>query len=81
MAKNKKTATSTDDKVMFDGIPGADKKTAEDAEGFKVDLNFEEEPKTDEEEIEFPKEAEVEEVEELKAEEEPSEEVEEAEET
>ena len=81
MAKNKKTETSTDDKVMFDGIPGADKKTAEDAEGFKVDLNFEEEPKTDEEEIEFPKEAEVEEVEELKAEEEPSEEVEEAEET
>jgi hypothetical protein len=81
MAKNKKTETSTDDKVMFDGIPGADKKTAEDAEGFKVDLNFEEEPKTEEEEIEFPKEAEVEEVEELKAEEEPAEEIEEAEET
>lgn len=81
MAKNKKTETSTDDKVMFDGIPGADKKTAEDAEGFKVDLNFEEEPTTDEEEVEFPKEAEVEEVEELKAEEEPSEEVEEGEET
>ena len=47
MAKNKKTETSTDDKVMFDGIPGADKKTAEDAEGFKVDLNFEEEPNYD----------------------------------
>lgn len=81
MAKNKKTETPTDDKVMLDGIPGADKKTAEDAEGFKVDLNFEEEPKTEEDEIEFPKEAEVEEVEELKAEEEPSEEVEETTET
>ena len=45
MAKNDKTQASTDDKVMFDGVPGADKKTAEDAEGFKVDMNFEEEPK------------------------------------
>tara|TARA_R100001224_G_scaffold16238_1_gene8057 strand:+ start:1704 stop:2756 length:1053 start_codon:yes stop_codon:yes gene_type:complete len=81
MAKNKETENSTDDKVMLDGIPGADKKTAEDAEGFKVDLNFEEEPKAEEEEVEFPKEAEVEEVEELKAEEEPSEETEEATET
>ena len=81
MAKNKETENPTDDKVMLDGIPGADKKTAEDAEGFKVDLNFEEETKTDEEEIEFPKEAEVEEVEELKAEEEPSEETEETTET
>lgn len=76
MAKNKETENPTDDKVMLDGIPGADKKTAEDAEGFKVDLNFEEEPKT-EEEVEFPKEAEIEEVEELKAEEEPSEKLEE----
>jgi hypothetical protein len=81
MAKNKETENPTDDKVMLDGIPGADKKTAEDAEGFKVDLNFEEEPKAEEEEVEFPKEAEVEEVEELKAEEEPSEETEEATET
>jgi|TARA_E500000318_G_scaffold103425_1_gene108449 hypothetical protein len=81
MAKNDKTQASTDDKVMFDGVPGADKKTAEDAEGFKVDMNFEEEPKAEEDEIEFPKEAEVEEVEELKAEEEPQEETEETTET
>ena len=55
MAKNKETENPTDDKVMLDGIPGADKKTAEDAEGFKVDLNFEEEPKAEEEEVEITK--------------------------
>ena len=59
MAKNKETENPTDDKIMLDGIPGADKKTAEDAEGFKVDLNFE-----DNDEVEFPKEDEIEEVEE-----------------
>ena len=59
-----------DDKVMFDAMPGADAKTEEDAKGFEVDMNFD----TPDEEVEFPKEDEIEEVEELKAEEEPVEE-------
>ena len=58
MAKKDNT-NEIDDKVMFDTMPGADKKTAEDVEGFKVDMNFE-----DNDEVEFPKEDEIEEVEE-----------------
>jgi len=58
MAKKDKT-NEVDDKIMFDTMPGADKKTAEDVEGFKVDMNFE-----DNDEVEFPKEDEIEEVEE-----------------
>ena len=75
MAKNKKTETPevVDDKVLFDAMPGADAKTEEDAKGFEVDMNFD----TPDEEVEFPKEDEIEEVEELKAEEEPVEELEE----
>lgn len=74
MAKNKKTETpEVDDKLMFDAMPGADAKTEEDAKGFEVDMNFE----NPDEEVEFPKEDEIEEVEELKAEEEPVEELEE----
>jgi hypothetical protein len=57
MAKD--NTNETEDKILFDSMPGADKKTSEDAEGFKVDMNFE----TDEE-VEFPKEDEIEEVEE-----------------
>jgi len=72
MAKNKKTETPTaDDKVLFDAMPGADAKTEEDAKGFEVDMNFDTPVEGDE--VEFPKEEEIEEVEELKAEEEPSE--------
>ena len=58
MAKKDNT-NEIDDKVLFDTMPGADKKTTEDAEGFKADMNFE----TDDE-VEFPKEDEIEEVEE-----------------
>lgn len=67
MAKNKKTETPADDKLMFDAMPGADVKSEEDAKGFEVDMNFE---TPEEDEVEFPKEEEIEEVEELKAEEE-----------
>lgn len=43
MAKSKKaTQEPVDDKILFDSMPGADKKTEEDAEGFQVDMNFEE---------------------------------------
>jgi len=72
--KNKKTeAPTADDKILFDAMPGSDAKTEEDAKGFEVDMNFD----TPDEEVEFPKEDEIEEVEELKAEEEPVEEPEE----
>jgi len=75
MAKqDNKTEAQADDKLMFDAMPGADAKTEEDVKGYEVDLNFD---SPDDEEVEFPKEEEVEEVEELKAEEEPSEEPEE----
>ena len=61
--------------VTMDVMPGADPVPEEEAgENFKVDMSFEEE------EVEFPKEGEVEEVEELKADEEPSEGTEEVEE-
>lgn len=73
MAKNKQTETPADDKILFDAMPGADAKTEDDAKGFEVDMNFE----SPEEEVEFPKEDEIEEVEQLKAEEEPVEEPEE----
>ena len=50
MAKSKKTTQEpVEDKILFDSMPGADKKTEEDAEGFKVDMNFEEEPDTSKE--------------------------------
>lgn len=74
MAKDKKTEAAVDDTLVFDAMPGADKKTEEDVKGFEVDMNFE---SPEEDEVEFPKEEEIEEVEELKAEEEPSEEPEE----
>ena len=64
------------EEVVLDVMPGADPKTEEDTKGYEVDLNFDE-PETEEDEVEFPKEEEVEEVEELKAEEESSEESEE----
>ena len=57
MAKD--NSNEAENKIMFDSMPGADKKSAEDAEGFKVDMNFE-----DSDEVEFPKEDEIEEVEE-----------------
>lgn len=61
--------------VTMDVMPGADPVPEEEAgENFKVDMSFEEE------EVEFPKEGEVEEVEELEAQEEPQEGTEEGEE-
>ena len=65
MAKKDNT-NEIDDKLMFDGMPGADKKTEEDAKPFEVDLNFEDAPKAEleEDETENVKEDEVEEVEE-----------------
>tara|TARA_R100000353_G_scaffold91144_1_gene67239 strand:+ start:2179 stop:3258 length:1080 start_codon:yes stop_codon:yes gene_type:complete len=87
MAKKKKTEISNEaesNEFVLDGIPGADPISEEDAnKEFKVDLNFEEEAKSEDDEVEFPKEGEVEEIteEELKtdteeAEEEPVEEAE-----
>lgn len=64
MAKDNAT---TDDKIELDAMPGADPKTEEDTKGFEVDMNFD---TPEEDEVEFPKEEEIEEVEELKAEEE-----------
>jgi len=65
MAKKDNT-NEIDDKLMFDGMPGADKKTEEDAKPFEVDLNFEDAPKAEleEDETENVKEDEVEEIEE-----------------
>jgi len=61
MAKSKKeTEAPADDKILFDSMPGADKKTEEDAEGFKVDMNFEEESETSKEEEEIEEESETE---------------------
>lgn len=61
MAKSKKqTEAPLDDKILFDGMPGADKKTEEDAEGFKVDMNFEDEPETSKEGEEIEEESETE---------------------
>ena len=73
MADENKTENIDD--ITMDVMPGADPVPEEEAgENFKVDMSFEEE------EVEFPKEGEVEEVEELKADEEPSEGTEEVEE-
>jgi len=85
MAKKKaKNADVESNDIVLDGIPGADQMSEEDAnKEFKVDLNFEDEPKSEDDEVEFPKEGEVEEIteEELKdnseeAEQEPEEEAE-----
>ena len=55
MAKDKKTA---DEKLIMDVWPGADPITNEDAKPFEVDLNFD----TPDDNIEFPKEDEIEEI-------------------
>ena len=61
MAKSKKeTEAPADDTIVFDTMPGADKKTEEDVEGFKVDMNFEEEPETSKEGEEIEEESETE---------------------
>lgn len=80
MAKNKNEENQVDDSVVFQTMPGADPISEEESKPFEVDMNFEN-PQDEEDEIEFPKEAEIEEVEELKAEEEPTEELEEEAET
>jgi len=77
---NKKEENQIDDSVVFQTMPGADPISEEESKPFEVDMNFEN-PQDEEDEIEFPKEAEIEEVEELKAEEEPTEELEEEAET
>ena len=69
----------TDDKVVFETMPGADPISEEESKPFEVDMNFE--SAVEDDEVEFPKEAEIEEVEQLKAEEEPTEELEEEAET
>ena len=74
MAK-KDNKNEIDDKIVFDTMPGADKKTEEDVEGFKVDMNFED-PK-EEDDSEIAKEDEIEETEEQ----EPTPDTEEAEES
>ena len=40
------------EELEFEGMPGADPKTEEDAAPFQVDMNFEEEPEVTEEEVE-----------------------------
>ena len=80
MAKNKKEENQIEDNVVFETMPGADPVSEEDSKPFEVDMNFET-PQDEEDEVEFPKEAEIEEVEQLKAEEEPTEELEEEAET
>ena len=88
MAKKKaQNADVESNDIVLDGIPGADQISEEDAnKEFKVDLNFEDEPKSEDDEVEFPKEGEIEEIteEELKTdpeetEQEPEEETETAE--
>tara|TARA_R100000234_G_scaffold98009_1_gene66427 strand:+ start:960 stop:2003 length:1044 start_codon:yes stop_codon:yes gene_type:complete len=49
MAKSKKTESQDIDKLEFEAMPGADPIPDEDKEGFKVDMNFEEEPDTSKE--------------------------------
>tara|TARA_R100000234_G_scaffold77982_1_gene48647 strand:- start:67 stop:1143 length:1077 start_codon:yes stop_codon:yes gene_type:complete len=69
-SKNQGSNEAESNDIILDGIPGADQMSEEDAnKEFKVDLNFEEEPKSEDDEVEFPKEGEVEEIteEELKA--------------
>ena len=62
MAKNKKTETTEPQAdIMFDGIPGADVLSETEAsKSFEADLNFD----TPDDEVEFPKEDEIEEIEE-----------------
>lgn len=57
MAKTKTTAAA-EDKLILDTMPGADPISDADAAPFEVDLNFD----TPEEEVEFPKEDEIEEI-------------------
>ena len=76
---NKKEENQIDDSVVFETMPGADPISKEESKPFEVDMNFETTEEDDE--VEFPKEAEIEEVEQLKAEEEPTEELEEEAET
>ena len=47
------------EELEFEGMPGADPKTEEDAAPFQVDMNFEEEPEVTEEEVEEETEEEV----------------------
>ena len=68
---NKEVENQVDDKVVFETMPGADPISEEESKPFEVDMNFET-PQDEEDEVEFPKEAEIEEVEQLKAEEEPA---------
>ena len=60
MAKNKKTETTEPQAdIMFDGIPGADVLSETEAsKSFEADLNFD----TPDDEVEFPKEDEIEEI-------------------
>lgn len=48
MAKNPETENN--EELVYETMPGADPKTEEDAEGYQVDLNFEDEDETQEEE-------------------------------
>ena len=59
MAKNKKTTTEPEAEIMFDGLPGADSISAEEAsKEFTADLNFD----VPDDEVEFPQEDEIEEI-------------------
>tara|TARA_R110002050_G_scaffold279183_2_gene425636 strand:+ start:238 stop:1281 length:1044 start_codon:yes stop_codon:yes gene_type:complete len=59
MAKDKKTTTEPESDIMFDGLPGADTISAEEAsKEFAADLNFD----NPEDEVEFPQEDEIEEI-------------------
>lgn len=73
MAKNPETENN--EEVVYDTMPGADPKTEEDAEGYQVDLNFEDSAET-EDETQEEEENEVDETEEESSEE-PEEEAEE----
>lgn len=73
MAKNPEV--ENDERVEYDTMPGADPKTEEDAEGYQVDLNFEDSEET-EDETQEEEENEVDEAEEESSEE-PEEETEE----
>ena len=57
MAK-KETTANADEKLIMDVWPGADPISEEDAKPFEVDLNFD----TPDDEVEFPKEDEIEEI-------------------
>ena len=77
MAKSKKAEATSEENIVFDKMPGGDAKAPQSTESFTVDLDFSDDPKTDDEEVVFPEEQEIEEIsqEELKAEDEtPSEE-------